>query len=227
MPLMSGLRTCKEVSKNPTYLFYRISCLDSSSFRTISATTGLGWILTQTPEGFIFLDSQENSDRRRQVLTVMTRFVAQSVGTLVTTTMQIETTRSGQQVNSYDYGLYTIENARTLVNRWDRPEIIGNAARPDAFNRLYDTVIQNRRWTETEMARRMGPSPGRGSPVLGGSPRTATSTPLSRALSGVTTPSSSRPLTRREGFPLNMAPPCQEPDYGESRWLGRRRGRGK
>ena len=64
----------------------------------------------------------------------------------------MKTMHSYQQVNDYDCGLYAIKNAWAVINYQNQPEIMKNTLWINAFNHLYDTVIQNWGWTEKEVA---------------------------------------------------------------------------
>ena len=55
----------------------------------------------------------------------------------------MRTMRSYQQINDYNCGLYAIKNAWAVINCQDWSEVMKNAPQIDAFNHLYDTVMQN------------------------------------------------------------------------------------
>ena len=100
-------------------------------------------IIDVTVRTLHFLDLQEDRTRRFRVMAVMDRFLLQTTSPFRSMKMRYKAIRSHQQVNGHDCDLYTFENARTVIKRRGRLEIIGNAPKIDAFNRLCDTVMQN------------------------------------------------------------------------------------
>jgi Ulp1 protease family, C-terminal catalytic domain len=102
-----------------------------------------------------FLDSQENEARRADVRRVVMNFIRQREDVFATypgEEYQLINTRSYQQANSYDCGLYAIENARAMIHDELLTEVVGTASRRDTFHRLYNAAMRYANFTLAERA---------------------------------------------------------------------------
>ncbi len=169
-----------------------------------------------------FLDSMDDEHRRTVFMRDMGIFTADRLDIFGTGGYVLDGARSVQQLNDFDCGLYTIENARAYMNGNPPPEIIGNASRLETFSRLYDSVMTNAVHTDREAvrgtrpspaptglsraaSRAVTPNPGQGSTVLGSPRDTELPTGLMSPLRNLTTD----PGT---GTAQNVAPSRPQPD---------------
>ena len=115
---------------------------------------------------------------------------------------------SYQQVNDYDCSLYAIKNVQAVINHQDWSKIIKNTSWINAFNYLYNTVIQNWGWIEEEVVQLSQKRTVRCFSELNSLVRSQISL-LSEASSDITTPPVLSVLMRQLNS-SNVIPPQQE-----------------
>ncbi|KAF7502514.1 hypothetical protein GJ744_005635 [Endocarpon pusillum] len=158
-------------------------------------------IIDQRNRQLHFLDSKHNEERRERFRRDMIRFISWS-SWYAGEQYNISTRRSAQQLNDYDCGVYVIENARAFLNHQQPPEIIGNAARLDVTQRMYDAVTRLAAMTIRSMT--STPAPGRN--LSASQHRTPASVPSRGQTPVVRAESESRSNIQSSTSPLSSAP---------------------